>query len=170
MKLRNIFGVLMIGLLIVACRNNNDDQLQNIDQTLDFYIQNAAGKDMLVPGDSTGYAGNISLLDLNAAQYQKPITGQTFAADPTSGKNFMQYIGGATKLVLDSTSPKQKTYKSDFLILTKTGLNKAVADTNTIHITYSWTPSLFQVSTVSYNGNLLFSKIQGQPNNVVITK
>ncbi|QCX53212.1 hypothetical protein [Elizabethkingia sp. JS20170427COW] len=171
MKCRNLIALFFIALFFSACRNSGGDEMQNIDQILDFFIQDTNGNDLLIPNDSMGYYGRIELFDLNDERINQPISsGITYGIDSTSSKNYIQYIAGAKRILVDSSSPQNKTYQSDFMITLKKGFSQAIADSDTVHIVYTWTPDLFQVSQVKYNNDLVFSKIQGQKNKIVITK
>lgn len=170
MKIRNLIGVGFIAFLIAACRGSDKESLQQIDQTVNFYISDAQGKDLLIPNDSFGYNGRINWFDLDAISVNVSVSGPTYGLDSTLNKNYFQYLAGATRILVDSTSPQSKTYRSDVLMTMKNGLRNAVADSDTIRLVYSWAPSLFQIQQVYLNRKLIFTKTPGQKNKVFITK
>lgn len=169
MKIHRIPTLIFISALLWNCQSREDD-LQEIDQTLRFYVENASGKDLLIPGDSLGYVNSIQLLDLNADRLNVPISDFTYKLDSTNMKNYLEYVGGATRILADSIDARQKSYFSDFLMVMKKNMLSAVADSDTIHIVYSWSPTLFQVSTVSRNDQVIFTKNTDKYNKITIVK
>lgn len=169
MKARNLLGIFLVSSLIINCQSDRSLS-QKIDQVLRFYYQDASGRDLLMPSDSTGYAGNMQLFDLNDIRLNTPIEGINFPMDSAENKHYLEYIAGATRVLQDSSSPSDKTYYSDILITMKKGLQGAVADSDTVHIVYTWSPTLFQVSAVTYNRNLVFTNTADSLNKIIITK
>ena len=168
--MKNIFFVLMVfGVLFISCRGS-DENVQQIDQVVNLYYKNAAGKDLLNT-NLPGTFNNIKLFDLNGLTDQVPIN--SFSLKKTVDTiNYLDYDSGAVRLLQDSMSPENKIYRSDFIVsLTKNidSLN-TVTTQDTIKIEYSWTPTLFQISKLYYNKKLKFTKVQGQPNDITIIK
>lgn len=157
-------------IFLLSCRGEDINDLQQIDQIINFYIQNNNGVDLLNTENSGAYTG-INLQDLNNPDTAlKPIT--TFATKKdTNGISYIDYSAGATRVLQTPSGQYPETYQSEFYInLEKTVNNASVADRDTIKIQYSSEPKLFQVSKIWYNNQLVFSKISGQANIVKIVK
>ena len=169
-EVKNIFFVLMIaGFAFISCRGN-DDSLQQIDQIINLYYKDASGKDLLNSKLSGTYS-SVSFLDLNGITDQVPIS--SFSLKKTTDTvNYIDYDAGAVRVLQDSVSPENKTYRSDFIVsLTQNATNTTpIIIQDTVKIEYSWTPTLFQISKFYYNKKLVFSKVQGQPNIITIIK
>lgn len=154
---------------LISCRNDSET-LQQIDQVINLYYKDAAGKDLLNAKNPNAY-NNIQFFDLNGETDQVPITSFNLKQDVDS-VNFIDYASGAVRVLQDSVNPDFKTYRSDFVInLTKNDLNKTtITDQDTIKILYHWSPTLFQVSEVFYNGKLKFKKVPVSSNIITIIK
>ena len=68
--------LIILGILIFfsSCRGEDESDLQKIDQVLNIYIKNSAGKDLLntnIPGGFTA----VRAQDLNADRALQDITG-----------------------------------------------------------------------------------------------
>jgi hypothetical protein len=163
--------LIILGILIFlsSCRGEDESDLQKIDQVLNIYIKNAAGKDLLntnIPGGFTA----VRAQDLNADRALQEITGISVKKDQDTIA-YVDYATGAVRILKDSISPSQKTYQSDFYInLSKIVNKETVTDVDTVKVEYNWSPNLFQVSKVWYNNKLSFSKVEGQPNIIHIVK
>lgn len=163
--------LIILGILIFlsSCRGEDESDLQKIDQVLNIYIKNAAGKDLLntnIPGGFTA----VRAQDLNADRALQEITGITVVKDKNA-ISYIDYSSGAVKILKSEISPTQKTYQSDFYInLSKIVNKETVTDVDTVKVEYNWSPNLFQVSKVWYNNKLSFSKVDGQPNIIHIVK
>lgn len=168
--MKNVFFILMIiGFAAFSCRGNEED-VQNIDQVVNLYIKDATGKDLL-NSKLTGSFFSVALVDLNAERDNVPISSFSLLKDADT-VNYIDYAAGAVRILTDSVSATNKTYESDFYInLTKKidSVNSTL-DTDTVKIEYSWTPTLFQISKLYYNGKLKFTKVAGEPNVVTIIK
>jgi hypothetical protein len=169
-QVKNIFFITMIfSVSLISCRGNEAD-VQQIDQVINLYYKDASGKDLLNTKLSGTY-NNIKLLDLNGLTDQVAINSFSLKKDLDT-VNYIDYDSGAARVLLDSISPVNKTYHSDFIInFTKnTDVVGTAPKQDTIRIEYSWTPTLFQISKLYYNKRLKFTKVQGQPNIITITK
>lgn len=167
MKLK-ISIILSAFILLLSCQRDEEDT-QVIDQVLRLYLKNAAGQDLLNNKISGSYT-SASLLDLLGDRDLQPVSGYTFARDADTVV-YLDYPAGAIRLLTDSVNSDQKTYESRFVLrLSKTTTPATPDDDDTIRIQYSWTPSLFQISKLWYNGDLKFTKAAGQPNIVTIVK
>lgn len=168
--MKNLFFIFTIlGFALISCRGE-DQNLQQIDQVINLFYKDAAGKDLLNTKLKGSYS-NIKFFDLNAATNLAPIT--SFSLRETKDTiNYIDYAAGAVRLLMDSVSPENKTYRSDFVIsLTKViDSSNAIITQDTVNIEYSSTPDLFQISKLFYNRKLVFSKVSGQPNIITIIK
>ena len=160
------FLTLLIGLGFLSCRNN-DEPVQEIDQIINLYID-SAGQDLLNTTIKGSYT-NISMNDVNGLTDNAPVNFTTKKNSDTI--NYIEYLASAKRIGIDSMGTT-KTYESKInLILTKKindSTNITFKDLLRIH--YLSTPELFQVSKVWYNGVLKFTKIEGEPNIVKISK
>lgn len=168
--MKNVFFILMfMGFVFISCRGN-DDSLQQIDQIINLYYKDAAGKDLLNTKLS-GTFNNVRFLDLNGLTDQVPVSSFSLKKNLDT-VNYIDYDSGAKRILQDSLSPQSKTYRSDFIVsLTKNVDAQTTTITqDTVKIEYSWTPALFQISKFYYNKKLVFSKVSGQPNVITIIK
>jgi len=167
--MRNIvFGILVVCLAVLSCRTGNDD-LQKIDQILNIYMKNGAGRDLLHQKKDQTYF-TYSMNDVNGIKDIAPVSGTLRAtADSTL---FIEYIAGARRIGVDTLDPNNKTYRSDIAFSLIKRLNTTVQDTinDTLRIEYRMTPSAFEVSKVYYNDTLRFTKTPGAANVVTIVK
>ncbi len=168
-NMRNIvFGFLVIFCAFLSCRTDDDD-LQKIDQILNIYMKNGAGRDLFhAKKDQTYFT--YSLNDVNGSKDVSPVSSTLRAtADSTL---FIEYIAGAKRVGLDTLDPNNKTYQSVITVSLVKRLNNTILDTinETLKIQYHMTPSVFEVSKVYYNDTLRFTKTPGSPNVVTIVK
>ncbi|WP_411897645.1 hypothetical protein [Elizabethkingia occulta] len=168
-KWQFFFGLAFVFLLVTACRQD-DGVHQNIDQTINFYFQDTKGNDLIIPNDPTGYASRITFIDNLSVTGNTAVSGITPGVDDAK-KNYLQYIAGAIRQGLSDSTATSKKYTSQILI----NYNKVTNDTkvmarDTLDIVYSWTPSLFNVSSISINKKVVFNGSGGQQKNVTITK
>lgn len=165
--MKNLFFLAtVVFFTFLSCRND-DRSVQQIDQILNIYID-SAGQDMLNSKIAGSYI-NIQWNDINGLTDNSPVSFNNKKDADTL--NYMEYLAGAKRIAIDS-SGSSKTYESKIaLALTKKvndSTRKVSNDTMIIH--YTSTPELFQVSNIWYNKILKFTKVQGQPNIVKITK
>lgn len=149
--------------LLISC-GRDDDSLQRIDQIMNIYVTNEAGQDLLnakKPGSYTGYSVN----DIDGDKDISPVpVSLKMTADSLY---YFEYIAGAKRKVFDSISPDSKNFRSrmTFTYSRKEG-EQTVTESDVMEIHYRWTPSLFQISEVLYNGNPVFSKGADEPNSI----
>lgn len=165
--MKNVFfTLLMVFFALISCRNDDRD-VQKIDQIIHLYID-SAGQDMLnsnIPGSYVNVQGNdeYGLVDSAPVNFSNKKDADTV--------NYLEYLAGARRIGIDSVGDN-KNYESKIaLILTKkvnNTTNAVIKDILTIQ--YSSTPTAFQVSKVYYNNILKFTKVEGEPNIVKITK
>lgn len=165
--MKNLFFLLLIsGFSLLSCRNG-DDVVQNIDQVIKLYID-SAGVDMLnskIPG---GYT-NIRMNDVNGLRDSAPVSFNLQKDADTL--NYIEYIAGARRIGID-TLAFPKTYQSKVALRMDKKINETTTNVinDTMTIQYSLSPDLFQVSKIWYNGELKFTKTDGIPNVVKVTK
>jgi hypothetical protein len=165
--MKNLFFLITIVFFgFLSCRNDNGD-VQQIDQILNIYID-SAGIDLLNNKIAGSYT-NIQWNDVNGLTDNAPVNFSNKKDADTI--NYLEYLAGAKRIKIDS-SGNFKTYESKITVL----LTKKITDStssvskNTLIIHYQSSPDLFQVSKVWYNNVLKFTKVDGQPNIVKITK
>lgn len=167
MKFYVITGIITV-LILTSCRGNDTEIPQKIDQTMHLYMKNASGQDLL-NNKLPGAYKTITLTDLNGKKDRVSISSFSLKKDADT-INYLEYTAGASRKLTDSISPAQKIYQSKIEI----GLNKSTAtstlERDTLLITYSWTPTLFQISKVSYNNSEIFVKTAGMPNKMTVIK
>ena len=165
--MKNLFFLAVVVFFVLLSCRNDDRSVQQIDQMLNIYID-SAGQDMLntkIKGSYTTVRWN----DINGLTDNSPVSFNT--AKDADTLNYMEYLAGAKRIAVDS-SGSSKTYESRInLFLTKKindSTNSVGKDLMVIH--YTSTPDLFEVSKIWYNNILKFTKVQGKPNIVKITK
>lgn len=159
-----LFSVLLSAL--VAC-SREEQQLQRIDQVLNIYVKDQSGKDLLNSKLAGSYQ-QVLLKDLGGIRDQITISVFTFRKDPKN-ITYLEYAAGATRNLKDSLNPDFKTYRSDVML----ELRKKAADSvdlDTLVMFYKWTPEIFRLKSVNYNGRKVFEKVEGQPNTITIVK
>ncbi|WP_294285801.1 hypothetical protein [uncultured Chryseobacterium sp.] len=168
-SMRNIvFGILVVFLAVLSCRTGDDD-LQQIDQILNIYMKNGAGRDLFHQKKDQSYF-TYSMNDVNGIKDLAPVSSTLRAtADSTL---FIEYIAGARRIGVDTLDPNNKTYRSVIALSLIKRLNTTIQDTinDTLRIEYRMTPSVFEVSKVYYNDTLRFTKSPGASNVVTIVK
>jgi len=156
-------------MLLFSCRGEDESDLQKIDQVINVYLHDNSGVDLLNTNIKGGYT-TVSGQDLNADKALQEISGFSVKKDKDTIA-YIDYVAGAKKILLDSISPVQKRYQSDFYLNLSKIINKeTVTDTDTVKVEYNWTPTLFQVSKIWYNQKLVFTKVEGQSNIIKIVK
>ncbi len=157
---------MLILTFLWSCRQD-ENGLQKIDQVLQLYIKNTLGQDLL-NSSSTGYFQNLTMKDIGGIRDQMSISGYSLKKDQ-NGQNYLEYIAGAKRNLTDSISADHKKYRSDMILLLSTSATDSV-DVDTLSVFYDWTPQVFQIQTVNYNGKKVFTKTEGQPNAVTVIK
>lgn len=169
MKLKTL-TILSAILLLFSCQRD-EAETQTIDQVLQLYMKSSTNQDLLnsrIPGSFN----NVTLLDILGVRDLIPVSGFTLLKDSDT-LTYLDYPAGAIRLKIDSLSNEnEETYYSQFVIRLSRPSNSTTpfVDDDTIKIEYKSTPSLFQISKLWYNGDLKFTKIQGEPNIVTIVK
>lgn len=165
--MKNVFFLgVIICLGFLSCRNT-DEPVQQIDQTLNLYID-SAGQDML-NSNIVGSYTNITMNDLNGLLDNAPVNFTNKKDADTV--NFIEYLAGAKRVGIDS-SGTSKTYESRINLFLTKRINDSTnaVTTDLVRIQYTSTPDLFQISKLWYNDVLEFTKVEGQPNIIKISK
>ncbi|MGG5209595.1 hypothetical protein ACQWU4_11655 [Chryseobacterium sp. MIQD13] len=156
-----LFKLIAVMFLMASC-GSDDESLQRIDQVMNFYMKNSAGQDLLNPKKAGSYTA-FSVNDDNGATDVSPVSVPLKMT--TDSLYYFEYVSGAKRIIMDSISPENKTYHSNLTFsLSRTVNNQVVTVTDAMEIRYRWTPSLFQVSEVLYNDQVIFSKEADAPN------
>ncbi|MDV7696428.1 hypothetical protein N6B72_05790 [Chryseobacterium soli] len=163
--LNQIFTLKLIAVLclLFSC-TRDDDSIQRIDQIMNIYIKNSAGQDLLNSNKAGSFIG-YSVNDQNGTSDVAPVSIPLRMT--TDSLYYMEYIAGAKRVTLDSVSPENRTYRSNMVLSLRRTINN-VTDTinDTMEIQYRWTPAVFQVSKVIYNGEVKFTKEADAPNSI----
>lgn len=165
--MKNLFFLMLVVFCgFISCRND-ENEAQKIDQIMQLYID-SLGQDMLnvkIPGSYT----TTSMNDVYGLTDNAPVNFSVKKdADTLS---FIEYVAGAKRIGTDSTE-LSKTYESKIALTLVKSINDSVKKTtnDTMTIQYHSTPALFEISKVWYNGVLQFTKAEGQPNVIKISK
>lgn len=168
--MRNIiFGFVVVFFAVLSCKSADDDEVRRIDQIINIYMKNNAGRDLFHKKKDTTYF-TYSMIDVNGELDNTPVSSSLKAtADSTL---FIEYIAGAKRVGLDTLDPDNKTYHSVITLSLVKRLNNTILDTidEKLEIQYKLTPSVFEVSKVYYNDTLRFTKQPGGLNVVTIVK
>ncbi|MDR2237579.1 MAG: hypothetical protein LBE92_15770 [Chryseobacterium sp.] len=162
---KSIFPIQLTALLflLVSC-GSDEDSLQRIDQIMNIYVRNEAGQDLL----NAKKAGSFTGYSVNDREGDKDVAPVSISLKMTTDSLFyFDYTTGAKRKILDSISPDNKTYRSRMTFTYSKKVNdQTVTESDEMEIHYRWTPNLFQVSEVFYNGVPVFSKSADQPNSI----
>lgn len=168
--MKNYLWSFAIALFTLLSCSGNEDDVQKIDQILDIYIKNTSGKDLLHPTKIGAYS-TIGMNDNYSDNDIAPVNfSRKMLVDST---NYMQYVAGATRQLVDDNNVDGKIYKSQILVSLSKRLSAtetAAPIVDTLNIFYKMTPSAFEVSKVYYNSQLKFTKVSNEANVVTIIK
>ena len=170
MVMKKLFPLLMLFCLTLLSCGSDEDSLQKIDQLLNLYIKDSSGKDLLKPTEIGSYTG-VSFVDrlaekdnVSVSYSRKMLTDSTY---------YLEYLAGATRQFVEDTPDGNKIYKSEIQV----SLTKKISDTQNdpvvqdkLEIFYRSSPTVFEVSKVLYNNQLVFTKVPDQPNVATIIK
>ena len=152
---------------MIACRTD-DAPIQEIDQTLEIFVD-SAGIDMLNKNLPLAYQ-SVAWNDINGLTDNTPVSYNLLKTTDTI--NYLQYIAGAKRILIDSSNLDKKLYQSKIALkFSKTTPNSAVYIVNdTMIINYSFSPERFQIDNVIYNSTQIFTKSVSGENKVKINK
>ena len=160
-----LFGIVIGCFALIGCRSD-EDSIQRIDQIMNFYIQDANGKDLLIPGAVGSYS--FAMNDVLAATDIAPVS---FSLKTTENSvNYLEYIAGATRQLQSGGDSDERIYRSRIRVaLTKkiTDSTFAAPVNDTLEILYRWTPEVFEISKVHYNNFELAVTKNSENRNVV---
>lgn len=165
--MKNLFFAGCIVLLALSsCRKDEIDQ--QIDQIAQIYID-SAGIDMLNSKLTNSYT-SIQMNDVYGLTDNAPVSFN-IKMDQDS-LYYIEYVSGAKRKEQDSSNLNAKIYQSKIALNLRrpTGTTTSVMTHDTLVINYQFSPVIFKIQKVWYNNNLVFNKIDGQPNIIKITK
>lgn len=160
------FLIIFSLISILSCRGDGLEHAQRIDQILHVYIQNAQGQDLLNKQIAGAY-NSVEFKDLSA-QYDRVSVNTTARIDDKQ-KHFLEYVAGATRVLQPNATDASRVYKSTIAIQYRLTATSPIQE-GILEIFYSWTPTLFQVSSIYYNQKLIFQKSEGQTNIITIIR
>lgn len=168
--MNRLYLLLLLLIVAISCRGDESD-LQKIDQVINVYITNSDGQDLL-NSDLDGSYISYELWDLNGTYDLTEITSGFSLETDDDDVNFIEYISGATRVLTDSISPELKYYQSEFSVNLEREIDEdnTTFDIDTMTVNYLWTNSTFEVSTIYWDEELVFTKTEGEPNTVKIIK
>lgn len=161
-----ILAILSMLLVISSCRAD-EQPLQEIDQVIRFYVKNAKGQDLLnskLPGSYK----EVLLKDLGGERDQVPMGNADIKRNKDT-LSYVEYIAGARRNLTDSISPDLKKYRSDILVQYRRSTADST-DADSMSVFYEWTPQLFRIDQIHYNGKKVFEKAPGNDNTFTIVK
>lgn len=166
--MKNIFfASVIIFFAFLSCRDD-DRIVQNIDQIVTIYMD-SAGQDMLNSNISGSYT-NITFNDANGLTDNAPVSLSNRKDIDTV--NFLEYVAGARRILIDSSDANAKVYESkiDFTFTKKVTDTTNTTFTETLTLNYIMKPEVFRIEKAFYNDNLVFTKVDGEPNVIKIKK
>lgn len=149
-----ILHLIWMGFLLLSCRGEAIEDLQKVDQVLNIYVKNAEGKDLLNTKLAESYY-SIEFKDMQG-EYDREAISLRKKQD-ANGVYYYEYIVGAKRILLPNATDALKTYKSIIAVqyrLTTT----SDTEEQVMEIFYKWTPTLFQLETITYDGQVIFEK------------
>ena len=166
--LKKLFFAAGVSLFAVLACRNDDSGLQKIDQVVHLYID-SAGQDML-NSSITGSYKSVTLNDLYGTTDNA--TAPHAMKKDADTVRYIEYVAGAKRRLIDSSDVSNKIYQS------KISLNFSVRKPDSTFTTYHDTlvlnyrnsPDIFQLKEAFYNGEPVFTKVEGQPNIIKIHK
>lgn len=164
----NIFPLHFLVLIcIISCRTD-DSPIQEIDQTLQIFVD-SAGTDMLNSKLPLAYK-TLSFNDINGLTDISPFSINLMKTSDTI--NYLQYIAGAKRILVDSSNIDKKLYQSKIALrFSKPTPNSGLYIVNdTMVVNYSFTPERFQIDNVIYNNIQVFTKSINGENSFKIEK
>ena len=162
-----VFGAFILFLALSSCRNDEFDY-QRIDQVLNLYIDSAR-IDMLNSQLPNAYS-SVSANDVYGLTDTAPVPIAVSKDKDTI--NYIEYISGAKLKLIDSSNINSKIYESKIALIINRKLNDSVNSrfTDTLRLNYVLRSDLFQVQKAWYNNQLVFTKVEGQPNIIKVSK
>lgn len=158
--------LLSLLIFLFSCRGENIDDIRKIDQILKIYVKNSAEVDLLNKSN-TGSFYSVELKDLSALRDRVSVTSTLRTDD--SGTKYLEYIAGATRVLQPNSTETKKIYKSDIAVQFKATTSADIVE-DRMQIFYDDTSAAFQISSVTYNNVVIFTKVEGQPNIITIVK
>ena len=161
------FLTVIIFFAFLSCRSD-EGSVQRIDQVINLYID-SLGQDMLnsnIPGSYLNIQGNdvYGLADSSPVNFSNKKDADTI--------NYIEYLAGAKRILIDSSDVNAKIYQSKItFILTKKLTDSTTSTFNdNLILNYVMKPEYFRIENAWYNNKLVFTKVDGQPNIIKISK
>jgi len=167
MNFRSILLSLSTICLVLFSCSDNEDSFQEIDQLMSFYIQDANGKNLLIP-NKIGSFTTVAMNDMLAPIDNAPVPNSVKTV--SDSLQYIEYIAGATRQLESGGESENRIYRSQIrvdLIKKLTDSTFADVDNDTLQIFYRWTPAVFEVSKVLYNNSELPLTKDSENRNVV---
>ncbi len=148
--MKNASFLIVFALLLTASCRTSEDSVQRVDQVLNIYID-SAGQDLLNTKLLQAYT-EIRMNDVYGLKDTAPVNFTLKQNADTL--NYIEYVAGARRIIIDS-SAAQRSYESKiaFAFAKKINDSTKVTVSDTLKIQYLWTPTVFRVADVWYNGN-----------------
>ena len=164
------FAILIIFAALISCRGD-EESVQKMDQILHIYID-SAGKDMLNNTIEGSYQ-TVSLNDEYGILDTAPV--QVSLRYDKDSLRYIEYVSGARRIGIDSSDANSKIYESEIeLTFTQKKANSTTPTTSTftdvLVLNYTLKPEVFRIEKAWYNNILVFTKQDGQPNIIKVTK
>lgn len=135
-------------LSLLSCRSDADSDDLKTDQTLYIYVKDASGMDLLDFDLEDAPYSSVTLMDMGGEYDQESFSGYSKKEDD-DGVYYYYYTAGATRNLV-SEDGTNKVYRSD-VAMNWYDVDGNLQETDTLSITYTYTPELFQVSDVKFN-------------------
>nr|WP_314492999.1 hypothetical protein [uncultured Chryseobacterium sp.] len=161
-----VFGILLGCFALMGCRGD-EDSFQKIDQIMSLYVQDANGKNLLIP-NQIGSFTTIAMNDMLAPVDNAPVSNSVKTV--SESVQYIEYIAGATRQLESGGDTENRIYRSQIRVdLTKklTDSTFAAIDNDTLQVFYRWTPAVFEVARVLYNNSELPVTKDSENRNVV---
>lgn len=161
-----VFGILLGCFALMGCRSD-EESFQKIDQIMSLYIEDATGKNLLIP-NQIGSFTTISMNDRLAPIDNAPVSNSVKTI--SDSVQYVEYIAGATRELVSGGESENRMYRSEIRVdLTKklTDSTFAEIDNDTLQVFYRWTPTVFEVARVLYNNAELSVTKDSENRNVV---
>lgn len=161
-----ILQFISLALLLFACRGEDLESIQKIDQVLHIYIKDAQGNDLLNPERAEAFQ-SVEFKDMQA-EYDRVAVSVSKKQD--SAKVFYyEYITGANRLPLPNATDQRKTYQSTLAVQYRLSATSDIEE-DIMSLSYEWTPQIFQLKSVTYNDKVIFEKTAEGISTITIQK
>lgn len=163
--MKNLVALVLI--FVLSSCNREEVTGRSIDQNVAIYID-SAGTDLLNSEQALGYQIS-SIIDVLAPK--DGVTVNMAAATDASGKHYLSYTAGATRVITGNSSEGQTVHSVIALNFAhkKASLQKyPVADT--LILNYLYNDQVFQIKNATYNGKSVLAKTAAGQNLISVSK